>query len=91
MEIVKKEKKKELKGQSTKLMKEKPQVVLDAIAQVVDSMIPNDYGFIVLTYPHNVEDRCYYVSNSDRKDVVKAMEEFIKKTKTSWGKHEGKE
>ena len=91
MEIINKDRKEKLKGQSTKLMKDTPQVVLDAIAQVVDSLIPEDYGFIVLTYPHNVEDRCYYVSNSDRKDVVKAMEEFIKKTKTSWGKHEGKE
>lgn len=91
MEIVNKEKKEELKGQATELIKDHPQTVLEAVAQVVDSMIPNDYGFIVLTYPHNVEDRCYYVSNSDRKDVVKAMEEFIKKTKTSWGKHEGKE
>lgn len=91
MEIVNKEKKEELKEQATNLMKENPQAVLEAVAQVVDSIIPNGYGFIVLTYPHNVEDRCYYVSNSNRKDVVKAMEEFIKKTKTSWGKHEGKE
>lgn len=91
MELIDKTKKTKMKKQAEELMKDTPQVVLDAIAQVVDSIIPNGYGFIVLTYPHNVEDRCYYVSNSNRKDVVKAMEEFIKKTKTSWGKHGGKE
>lgn len=91
MELINKEKKAKMKEQSTGIMKDKPEIVLDTVAQVVDSIIPNGYGFVVLTYPHNVEDRCYYVSNSNREDVVKAMEEFIKKTKTSWGKHEGKE
>ena len=40
-----------------------------------------------MTYPFNVTGKTYYVSNSNREDVVKAMQEFIKKTETTYGTH----
>lgn len=70
------------------LNKEELTDVLNMIGTIVEKIIPKNYGFIMLTYPHNEAKRLYYVSNSDREDVIKAMEEFINKTKNSWGEHQ---
>ena len=61
---------------------------LDTVASIIDKIfIPEGYGFILMTYPFGTTDRAYYVSNSNREDVVKAMKEFIKKTETTYGIH----
>lgn len=65
--------------------------VLNMFGTLLEKMLPENYGFTLLTYPHNEAKRLYYVSNSDRTDVVEAMKEFIEKTKTTWGKHDGLE
>ncbi|MGN1327654.1 MAG: hypothetical protein ACI4VQ_06255 [Clostridia bacterium] len=61
--------------------------VLNMIGQIIEKLVPKNYGFIMLTYPHNEAKRLYYISNSNREDVIKAMEEFIDKTQNSWGEH----
>ena len=66
--------------------------VLNAFGKVLKNLLPENYGFTLLTYPHDkTESRLYYVSNSNREDVVRVMEEFIEKTETTWGKHDGLE
>lgn len=65
--------------------------VLNMLGTLLQKMLPENHGFVLLTYPHNEAKRLYYVSNSDREDVVKAMEEFIEKTEKTWGKHDGLE
>ena len=66
--------------------------VLNAFGKVLKNLLPENYGFTLLTYPHNkTESRLYYVSNSKREDVVRVMKEFIEKTETTWGKHDGME
>ena len=61
------------------------------IAKVVKALIPKDYGFILLTFEHNTnKGNMIYISDSDREDVVKALEEFIEKTKDTYGNDIGK-
>lgn len=73
------------------LNKEELTDVLNMIGKIIEKLVPKDYGFIMLTYPHNKAKRLYYISNSNREDVVEAMEEFINKTQNSWGEHQGLE
>ena len=65
--------------------------VLNIFGTLLGKMLPENHGFVLLTYPHNEAKRLYYVSNSNREDVVEAMKEFIDKTETTWGKHDGLE
>lgn len=65
--------------------------MLNMYGMLLKKMLPENYGFTLLTYPHNEANRLYYVSNSNREDVIKAMQEFIEKTEKTWGKHDGLE
>ncbi len=61
------------------------------IARMVKKEIPSQYGFILLTFEHNSNaGDMIYVSDSNREDVIKAMEEFIEKTKNNYGNDTGK-
>lgn len=66
---------------------------LQEIAKMIDNELPSGFGFTLLTYKFNTEpnsSELMYVSNSNREDVVKAMEEWIEKTKNSFGNDTGK-
>ena len=66
---------------------------LQEIARKVDNELPEDFGFIVLTFKFNEKPdtaQMMYVSNVNRDDVVKAMDEFIQKTKGNYGNDIGK-
>lgn len=63
---------------------------LQGIANALEEILPKGFGFTLLTYAHNESGEMMYVSNSKREDVVKAMEEFIEKTKTTYGNDTGK-
>lgn len=66
---------------------------LQEIARKVDNELPEDFGFIVLTFKFNAKPdtaQMMYVSNANRDDVIKAMEEFIQKTKGNYGNDTGK-
>ena len=52
---------------------------------MVQRYIPDDWGFVVLTYKHNEKGQLIYVSNSNRENVVDAMKEFIIKTEQNYG------
>jgi hypothetical protein len=56
------------------------------IAIMVDKKLPYRWGYIVLTFPFGADGRMLYVSNAQRKDVVRALYEFIERTKRQWGK-----
>lgn len=69
-----------------KEIEEKVKGKMQDIARMIKKEIPNQYGFILLTFEHNTNDgSMIYVSDSNREDVVKAMEEFIEKTKNNYG------
>lgn len=56
------------------------------IGTVCKELVPEGWGFIFMTYPHgSSKGELIYVSNSNREDVVKALEEFIEKTKNNFG------
>lgn len=63
---------------------------LKDIAGIIQQMIPKNYGFIFMTYEHKNLGQLMYVSNSNRDDVVKCLEEFIEKTKDNYGNDTGK-
>lgn len=61
---------------------------LQNIAQNIDKELPEGFGFALLTFKFNAEpdtSNLMYVSNANRADIVKAMEEWIEKTKNSFG------
>lgn len=66
---------------------------LQNIAQNIDKELPEGFGFALLTFKFNAEpdtSALMYVSNANRGDIVKAMEEWIEKTKNSFGNDTGK-
>lgn len=65
---------------------------MQTIAKKVDDEIPDGFGFCVLVFPFGkTEDgQMMYASNADRLDIVKAMEEWIEKTKDTFGNDTGK-
>lgn len=65
---------------------------MQEVARTISVMLPPDTGFILLAFDRGdhkpgVEYRMEYVSNGQRRDCIKAMEEFIAKTKSGWGEH----
>lgn len=65
---------------------------MNTIAKKVDDELPEGYGFCVLAFRFgDAEGRqLMYVANADRLDIVKAMEEWIEKTKDTFGNDTGK-
>lgn len=66
---------------------------LNDIARMVDNELPKGFGFVVLSFKFNAApyaSEMMYVSNANREDVVQAMEEWIEKTKDSYGNDTGK-
>lgn len=60
---------------------------LQDIAEKVDTELPEGTGFAILVFPLNIEGRLFYMSNSNRDDVAKAMQEWINKVnKDNFGK-----
>lgn len=54
---------------------------LQLICQLLSKRLPDNTGFILLTYPLNTEDgRMTYASNSNREDCISAMKEFLIKS-----------
>lgn len=58
---------------------------LQGIAKKVDAELPEGFGFVVFAFKFNEKGQLMYVSNADRADVVKAMEEWIIKTAKNYG------
>ena len=52
---------------------------LQVVGTEVVKRIPDNHGFILLTFPFGEDprNRCNYVSNADRMDAINAMKEFI--------------
>lgn len=72
------------KEELEKIAKRKMQI----IAQKVKEELPNGFGFVVLAFEFNAVPntaQMMYVSNANRNDVEKAMEEWIEKTRNSYG------
>ena len=65
--------------------------MLQEIARNIKEKLPEGMGFALLTYEFgdNPEKKMLYVSNSNRKDVLAAMAEFLQKNIDDpkiWGK-----
>lgn len=63
--------------------------MLQQIAKDIQKLLPENFGFTLLTYEFgDIDDRkMLYVSNSSREDVIKAMLEFVMKMKeNTYGK-----
>lgn len=54
---------------------------MQGIAKKVEEELPENFGFVVLAFKFNEKGEMIYVSNANRQDVVKTMEEFIEKNK----------
>lgn len=71
---------------------EKVKARMQHLAHIIKELLPETYGFTLLAYPfgESKDNEMIYVSNSNREDVVKAMEEWIEKTKDTFGNDTGK-
>lgn len=65
---------------------------MQRICKKVNEELPEGCGFVVLAFEFGETDgkEMIYGSNANRQDIVKAMEEWIEKTKTSFGNDTGK-
>lgn len=65
---------------------------MQKIAKKVDEELPNGYGFVVLAFNfgEGPDNEMMYVSNANREDIVKAMQEWIEKTEQNYGNDTGK-
>jgi hypothetical protein len=59
--------------------------IMRGVGEGLSEMFPK-MGFCLMIFEFNTEGQMNYISNADRRDVVKAMEEFIEKTKDSWNR-----
>ena len=59
---------------------------LQNIARTIDDRLPDGFGFCLLTFPFGEHENAelMYVSNANRKDIVKAMKEWIEKTESNF-------
>lgn len=65
---------------------------LQKIANFVKENLPEGMGFVVLAFDFNTAGRMMYVSNANREDVIKAMDEFKEKIgEKQFGKHDNVE
>jgi predicted secreted protein len=58
---------------------EKAEKVLKDIGESLRSAMPDGYGFSLLIFSFGPGGDMFYTSNSDREDMIRAMEEFIQK------------
>lgn len=49
--------------------------------KIKDEILPEGYGFALLVFPFNEEGGMFYMSNAQRGDMIKAMEEWIENAK----------
>jgi hypothetical protein len=53
---------------------------LQKIARMIDEELPQGWGFFLMAYPFNdAEGRMNYVSNGNRDDIKRLMQEFLSK------------
>ena len=64
---------------------------LRELARAIDATLPDNHGFILLTFPFGNDpgSRVAYVSNANRKEVIAVMKEFIitASGEEGWMKH----
>jgi hypothetical protein len=54
--------------------------LMQALATALNEVLPQNWGFVLLCFPFDHEPgRMNYVSNANREDVLKVMQEFIDK------------
>lgn len=65
---------------------------LPGIANGISACLPNKYGFALLVFNlgEAPDNECMYVSNCEREDIVKVMEEWIEATKEKFANDTGK-
>jgi hypothetical protein len=52
---------------------------LRELARLIDSRLPDNHGFILLTFPFGDDagTRCTYTSNAERESAIAAIKEFL--------------
>lgn len=56
--------------------------IMNDIGDSVKKKLPDGFGFFVLVFPFNDDEaRANYVSNANREDVVRVMEETVMRFK----------
>lgn len=56
------------------------------LAEIIQTCIPDNFGFVMMIFDPKEHAQMNYISNCDRKDVVKMLYEFIEKTERGWAK-----
>lgn len=90
--IIYKNKQLGLLRKNIKILKKEKERYKYLYQKALDDAIVTAYGFVVLAFQFGEAKgrEMMYVSNANRDDIVKAMEEWIDKTKNSFGNDTGK-
>lgn len=51
------------------------------LGRLVKAQLPEGVGYALFVWNHGVADAANYISDSDRKDVVMAVTEFVERNK----------
>ena len=59
------------------------------MAELLEAKLPDNHGFLLLTFEFNQPGRVQYVSNAVRADAVKTIKEFLFRIgeEEEWMKH----
>lgn len=52
---------------------------LRAIGKIIGEALPNGWGFALLVFTFGEDGTMTYMSNAHREDMLKAMQEFLRK------------
>jgi hypothetical protein len=55
------------------------QAKLKELAQMLDTKMPDGWGFTLLLFEYSPKDSLFYISSAKRKDMMNTMREFIRK------------
>jgi hypothetical protein len=57
--------------------------IMQKFGEIIGTLLPG-YGFFLMIFEFSKEGRANYISNAERADVIKAMKEFMERTKSTW-------
>lgn len=62
---------------------EEIQKLLSSIGKIIDSQLPSHLGFTLLLFDYGNSGGMFYISKSERQDMIKGLEELIINLKKS--------
>ena len=60
---------------------ERMQFILKALGLKIRKILPESFGFMLMTFQYGEKGNVFYISSAEREDVITALEEFVARQK----------